>query len=183
MSLSLDSWIAGRFFTPELLRKPPYIYKYPFFFKLFSHLLQHIAQSYCWLCILSWSLLTLITGFSRKEKSLKTLSLPFYIILPRMGTRAIKMFCLASQVEAINSQSLQTSLLFHLSPVSLRILSYLARWSSIPLKMMELDSLSNAWNLYTLRSTVTFNQILGHKINSSTFGTKADFWHFKSELK
>ena len=41
--------------------------------------------------------------------------------------------------------------------------------------MMELDSPSNAWNLYTLRSIVTFNQILGHKINSSTFGSKADF--------
>ena len=41
---------------------------------------------------------------------------------------------------------------------------------------MESDSPSNAWNLYTLRSIVTFNQILGHKINSSTFGTKADFW-------
>ena len=82
--LSLDAYIAGRFFTTELLRKPPYICMYLFFFKLFSHLLQHIAQSSCWLCILSSSLLTLITGFSRQKRSLKTHSLPFNIILPRM---------------------------------------------------------------------------------------------------
>ena len=82
--LSLDAYIAGRFLTTELLRKPPYICMYLFFFKLFSHLLQHIAQSSCWLCILSSSLLTLITGFSRQKRSLKTHSLPFNIILPRM---------------------------------------------------------------------------------------------------
>ena len=78
-TLQADSSLLSYWGNPHT-----YICMYLFFFKLFSHLLQHIAQSSCWLCILSSSLLTLITGFSRQKRSLKTHSLPFNIILPRM---------------------------------------------------------------------------------------------------
>lgn len=115
-------------------------------------------------------------GLSGPKKSLKTPPFSLSISLTQIvDIGGVNTFWLASQAEDIKAQSLPTSIvsvLLHPSPM---ILSYLARRGSIPLKRMELNSLSNAWNLYTLRSIVKFNQVLGHKINSSTFETKTDF--------
>lgn len=88
-----------------------------------------------------------------------------------------------AQGKHTNTQNLLTSIAASPTPShvphSPRILSYLAGWGSVPLKMiplkMELNIPSNVWILCTLRCTVQFSQILSHKINCSRFGDQQIF--------
>lgn len=137
------------------------------------------TQSFCSNCLNLFIFAWLHQCKSNHWKSSPLTSLDSFV---RADAAGIGMFWLASQVRNTNTRNLLTSDAESpppppppCAPHSPRILSYLARWGSVPLKTMELNSPSNVWSLCTLRCTVQFNQILGHKINRSTFGIQQIF--------
>ena len=73
----------------------------------------------CWLAVLSMSIDTDNRFINTREITENSFFSLLYCLTQNVGTGVIKMFWLGSQAEDMNSQSLQTSLLFHFSPVSL----------------------------------------------------------------
>lgn len=120
-----------------------------------------------------------LCSFTKAKETSELARLPLLFSFVLADAAAIGISWLASQGKHTNTQNLLTSIAVSSTPShvphSPRILSYLAGWGSVPLKTMELNSPSNVWILCTLRRTVQFSQILGHKINRSTFGDQQIF--------